>query len=147
MKLTENFADTELGVCDVEQRLVDNATFLCTALLEPIRAHFGAPLRIHDGYRDPGHNGRVGGKPTSWHLFENSRAAADFDVTNTGLRSAFDWIRLESKLPFDKVILETDSSGVPRCIHIQTAKDEAPRREAYSGNVGNATKYTAMPVG
>lgn len=146
MNLTEHFADDELGVRDVDERLVENATFLCKALLEPIRVHFGAPLRVHDGYRDSGHNNRVGGKPTSWHLYENSRAAADFDVVNAGLRTVFDWVRLESKLPFDKVILETDSSGVPRCVHIQVAKDEPPRRQAYTGNVGNGKKYTPMQV-
>jgi zinc D-Ala-D-Ala carboxypeptidase len=89
-KLSDNFSDSELGVETAEPRIVENATFLCVTLLEPIRAHYNYPLRVHDGYRDPGHNSRVGGKPTSWHLlFTGSQAAADFDVLNVGLRRVF----------------------------------------------------------
>lgn len=145
-KLSDNFSDSELGVQDAEQRIIENAKFICVTLLEPIRSRYNAPLRVHDGYRDPGHNSRVGGKPTSWHLFIGSQSAADFDVLGIDLRSSFDWIRLESKLPFDKCILETDSSGIPRCIHIQVSRSETPRRLAYIGNVGAGTAYVPVQV-
>ncbi len=145
-KLSDNFSDAELGVQSAEPRIVDNAKFLCETLLEPIRTHYNYPLRVHDGYRDPGHNNRVGGKATSWHLFIGSQAAVDFDVLNVELHAAFDWICLESKLPFDKCILETDSSGIPRCIHIQVSRTTPPRRLAYKGNTGAGTVYVPVQV-
>lgn len=144
--LTEHFSQQELGVFGCDQRLIDNAAALCTYLLEPIRAHFGAPVRIHDGYRDARHNARVGGKAASFHLFDDTQAAADFDVVQMDLRSTFDWIRLASGLPFDKVILELGANEQPATVHIQFDRVAAPRREAYIGHTGAATVYTPVEV-
>lgn len=145
MKLTEHFLDTELGVAGCDDRLIGNAVYLCQKLLEPIRAHFGQPVHIHDGYRDTEHNLRVGGKPDSWHLYEQGHAAADIDVAGVSLVEVFKWLRLESGLPFDKVILET-TNGQPATIHLQIDCLIAPRRLAYEGGTGDSHIYTAVEV-
>lgn len=144
MNLTEHFQDYELGVAG-NQQLIDNATFLCANILEAIRTRFG-PVVVHDGYRAPDHNDAVGGKPTSYHLFTDGKSAADFDCPSTGFQAVFDWIRLESGLPFDKVIMESNAAGQPRCIHVQVDKDNPPRREAYVGGTGNSETYTQVAV-
>lgn len=144
-QLSEHFTDVELGVEGAEPRLVANATFLCETLLEPIRTKFG-PVKVHDGYRSPEHNAAVGGKPTSYHQFDGTRSAADFDVLPTPFQEAFDWIRMESGLPFDKVILEHNESGNPAAIHIQVDSAVAPRRLAYTGSTGAGTVYTPCEV-
>lgn len=143
--LTEHFTDEELGVADCEQRLVNNASFLCQQLLEPIRNRWNHPVRVHDGYRDPGHNARVGGKQTSFHLFDNGKAAVDFDVVGVDLRETFDWIRLQSGLPFDKVILEF-SGGHPACVHLQVDSQNKPRRQAFTGETGDGKNYVQVQV-
>jgi hypothetical protein len=144
--LSSHFSETELGVLGVEQRLVDNAAFLCTTLLEPIRAFYARPVWIHDGYRDPGHNSRVGGKPTSFHLFSDGRAAADFSVPGISIKDTFDWIRLHSGLKFDKVILESNANGLPATVHIQIDRLNPPRRQAFTGSTGAGTVYTSVEV-
>lgn len=144
MQLTEHFSDAELGVLGCEERLIANASNLCAQLLEPIREYCGA-VHVNCGYRDPSHNARVGGKAASFHLFAGGRAAADITV-RVALPAAFDWIRLESGLKFDKVILETNEAGDPRCIHLQIDSLNAPRREAYIGETGNADDYRPMEV-
>ena len=145
MQLTEHFSQEELGVLGCEQRLIDNAMFLCTEVLEPLRARFG-PIVVHDGYRDPGHNQRVGGKPASFHLFEDGHAAADVSAAGASVPQVFDWLRLESDLPFDKVILETNSAGFAACVHIQVDRNNDPRRQAFTGNTGAGTDYTQVEV-
>jgi len=145
MQLTENFTAAELGVEGQESRLLTSAQYLCSMLLEPIRAKFG-PVRVHDGYRSPDHNAAVGGKPTSWHQFDGTQSAADFDCPGSSYQTVFDWIRLESGLPFDKCILESNSAGEPRCIHIQLNAHVAPRRLAYTGQTGAGTTYTPVEV-
>lgn len=145
MQLTEHFADTELGVAGCDAGLIVNAQFLCSQLLEPIRARFGE-VRVHDAYRDAGHNERVGGKAESYHLFEDGRAAADIHAVGCTLQMLFDWIRLDSRLPFDKVILEKNSQGKPACVHLQTDLKNPPRREAYIGSTGAATDYVRVEV-
>jgi hypothetical protein len=145
MKLTEHFDDWELGVANCQTRLIENARFLCAEILEPIRAHYGVPVRVHDGYRDPAHNLRVGGKGASWHLFLGTQVAADFHVVGVDIKETFDWIRLESKLPFDKAIIEY-SGGHPACIHVQVNVTGEPRRLAYKGDTGAGTAYEPMEV-
>jgi Peptidase M15 len=146
MQLTEHFADTELGVAGCDQRIIGNATYLCTELLEPIRAQFGV-VDVHDGYRDPEHNKRVGGKQTSFHLFEDGKAAADINVVTASLQALFDWIRLLSGLPFDKVILERNATtGLAECVHLQIDANNAPRRLAYTGLTGDGKAYAPAQV-
>jgi hypothetical protein len=145
MQLTEHFADSELGVAGCDPRLVLNATALCNQVLEGIHAKFGT-VRVHDGYRDPGHNGRVGGKATSFHLFTDGRSAADVDAPAVTIPALFDWLRLESKLSFDKVIMEMNTAEVPACVHIQVDRLNPSRRQAFIGHTGAATVYTPVEV-
>lgn len=144
MQLSPHFSDKELGIIGCEERLIENATFLCMTILEPIRQHFGVSINIHDGYRDPGHNQRVGGKTASFHLFDGGQAAADIDVTGVSYRKVFDWLRLESKLPFDKIILENNGAGVPATVHIQIDRNAAPRRQSFIGGTGDSHQYTMV---
>ena len=85
---------------------MNNAMALCGALLEPIRTQFG-PVDVDDGYRDPGHNARVGGKSASQHLYIDGNSAADIRTPNEPLEDAFDWITSsQSELNFDQAILQ-----------------------------------------
>lgn len=118
------------------KRHLDNAKFLCEQVLEPIRAKFG-PVHVHDGFRDPGHNAAVGGKTESFHLFTDGHAAADIDaLPAVTIPALFDWLRLESGLKFDKVILEANARNVPACVHIQIDRLNPPRRQAFIGHTG-----------
>ena len=75
-------------------------------------------MNVHDGYRDAAHNQRVGGAADSQHLYLGLNSAADFDALPNSFYEVFDWIRLQSELPFDQVILERNKAGQPRCLHI-----------------------------
>jgi zinc D-Ala-D-Ala carboxypeptidase len=140
MKISEHFTAEELGVVHGTQQY-ENARALCEQVLEPVRAHFGAVLVVHCGQRSDQHNAAVGGKAQSWHLFRGGRAAADFHVVGVDLKRAFDWMRLESRLPFDKVILESAPNGTPACIHVQMDRLAPARRLAFSGSTGAGTVY------
>lgn len=143
--LAPYFTYEELGVLGCEDRIVQNAIEVCHIILIPVREHFAKPVRVHDGYRDWEHNMRVGGKPTSFHLYDEGKGAGDFDVVGAGLVQVFDWIRLESKLMFDKIILEK-RGGIPRCIHAQINRFAQPRRLAYVGGTGDSTSYQKVEV-
>lgn len=145
-RLSPNFTEEELNVVGADRRIQANASFLCREILEPIRAKYGLPLCVTSGYRDPTHNAQVGGKSRSFHLYEFDRCAADFKVVGVPVRETFDWLRLESDLPFDKVILE-HQQGEPRIIHIQALANSAPRRLAYIGETGDGQQYTPVEVG
>lgn len=78
---------------------------LCSTLLEPIRAHAGAPLLITSGLRSRELNAAIGGSPTSQHL---RGRAADFVVPGREHAYAwelFNWIFRESRLDYGQVIV------------------------------------------
>jgi zinc D-Ala-D-Ala carboxypeptidase len=145
LQLTDHFTYEELGVAGCDEQLVENARWLCEQILEPIRTKFG-PVRVHDGYRDPAHNARVGGKADSFHLFEWGRAAADIDAQYVAVQDLFDWLRLESRLPFDKVIMESNARGTPSTVHIQVDRLKIPRRQAFTGHTGDGKTYLPQQV-
>lgn len=139
--LSENFSERELGVEAAEQRVKDNAAWLCANVLEPLRAQFG-PIGVTSGYRPPEHNAEVGGRAGSFHLYEGDHCAADVYGYKAGPVALFDWLRLESALPFDRVILES-RDGAPTVVHIQAfAGDRSKRcRLAFVGVTGACECY------
>lgn len=143
--MSQNFSQAELRVEGAEQRVQDNAEWLCENVLEPIRRKWG-PLAITSGYRPPARNQAAGGKPTSFHLFEADQAACDFKPMAAEIVEVFDWMRLESGLPIDKVILEHDKYGKPHIIHAQVFTKNKPRREAYLGGMGDAHDYQRVEM-
>jgi hypothetical protein len=147
-QLSDHFSDTELRVDGARPGIIANAKFLCLQILEPIRAEFGA-LQIHSGYRDPAHNEAVGGVHGSFHLYVGDECACDFSplAPGTDLEEIFDWLRMDSKLPFDHVILEHDpKTKAPKCIHIQAHVMNANRRPrgAYLRATGAALDTVAV---
>jgi len=154
MKVSEHFSDQQFGWPGGVNPDIDNLLqVFCSRILEPIVARFGL-LRVTSGYRSPAHNARVG-VANSFHVWSETRIAADVQLQHrrraerpdgADLSALFDWLRLESGLPFDKIILErgkTAGSEADDCVHIQFQLHPHPRREAYQGN---AWKYVAVEV-
>lgn len=122
-------------------------TALCIDLLEPIRGRFGRPMHITSGYRSKELNGLVGGSNKSHHKATKDYCAADFQIPGLPLQEVFDWIRLQSGLPFDQVILERgheERHENEDCIHISYLGK--PRRMALEGFTANKGRYLARYV-
>lgn len=74
-KLAMNFFAYEFACKDGSDKiLIDDAL---VGILQKIRDHFGAPVKITSAYRTAAHNARVGGSPGSQHL---QGTAADIAV-------------------------------------------------------------------
>ena len=119
---------------------------LCEQILEPIREHIEKPVVITSGYRSPEHNRSIGGAYGSQHIATAEQCACDFKVEGADLRELFRWIRLDSGLPFDQVILETERwDGPPACIHISYGSTgvRKPRRMALEGLTHGRGRYIA----
>ena len=74
---------------------------LCVNVLEPVRAHFGRPVRISSGYRSQALNKAVGGAATSQHVLGE---AADITIPGVDNLRLAKWIR--DNTPYDQVICE-----------------------------------------
>jgi len=147
----EEFTRTSTGLPnEPPESAISRMVLLCVTILEPIREHFkGRKLIVNSGYRCPAVNKKVGGSTRSLHLYEKGLAAVDFHIEDVPVQDVFDWIRLESKLPFDKVILERgvdNNSEADDCVHIQTTFETQPRRLAFTGGTHGRSKYTPAEV-
>lgn len=87
---------------------VDRLRQLCVHVLEPLRAHFGRPVRVNSGYRSPALNRAVGGARNSQHV---TGEAADIEVDGVSTLMVAQHIR--KHLPHDQLILELYTPGKP----------------------------------
>ena len=132
------------GIANIPPESVDKfAAEFCERILEPIRDQFG-PVAITSGYRCPALNSLVGGVADSDHQWTEDRIAADFQTPEADLGKVFDWIRLDSGLPFDQVIREHGSGSGGDCIHISYRL--IPRRVAMVGGTHSSTGYQKVEV-
>lgn len=146
MQLTEHFSEQELDVDGADPRVIQNAQYLCSKILEPIRDQFQSPLIVTSGFRNSSHNSDTGGVSNSEHLYRDDHAAADFRIQDVPLTHVFNWIRLLSGLDFRQVILEHNAEDIPQCIHISTRRAGNDKREALIGRTHGQGGYTSVEV-
>lgn len=132
MRLSDNFTLREFVRSQTaERRGIPNLPpaehlramqLLCAKVLEPVRAHFGRPVRITSGYRSAELNRAIGGSPTSQH---SKGEAADFEIPGIENRRVAKWIA--ANLPFDQLILEGHSAHDPNAgwIHVSYSSSRA----------------------
>ena len=101
---------------------------LCKYVLDPIREHFGEPIRVTSGYRCAKLNEAIGGSPKSQHMAKNGDSAVDFKFlgNRVDLPKVFKWITEESNLIFDQCISEFLPDG---WIHISYVSAGKPNRK------------------
>ena len=113
MKLSANFSVSELTRSQTATRKgIDNSPndeqlanlkALCENVLQPIRDHFGKPVRISSGLRVPELNAAIGGSTTSDHC---KGMAADIELPGVDNKELAEWIGENPNLEFRQLILE-----------------------------------------
>lgn len=107
-----------------------NLKLVAEKIFEPIRTHFGKPIKVSSGYRSKALNEATpGSSPTSQH---SSGEALDLDQDdmNTGItnKMVFDYIK--DNLNFDQLILEyPDEFGTPSWIHVSYESTGKQRKQ------------------
>ena len=111
MKLSENFSldevirsatATKLGIDNIpEQEHLDNLQVVIDEIAQPLRDHFGKPVRINSGYRSPALNEAIGGSINSQH---SKGEALDLEIDGVSNLEVADWIT--DNCDYDQVILE-----------------------------------------
>lgn len=103
---------------------------LCNEVLEPVRAHFNAPVVISSGYRSAELNRFMGGAPNSQHTLGQ---AADIEIPGVPNVEIFDFIA--QNLVFDQLIAEllTKQNGADGWIHVSYAPKNRMETLSYLG--------------
>lgn len=125
MQLSPNFSLAEFLASETATaQRIDNTPnavqiaamkLLCAKVLEPLRAHFGKPIRVTSGFRSPKLCIAVGSSVDSQHA---KGEAADFEISGIDNVTVASFIR--DRLPFDQLILENYTRGQPNSgwIHV-----------------------------
>lgn len=111
MKLSENFSLEELIRSSTARRIgldnipndehVKNLQVVVDEIAQPLRDHFGKPVRINSGYRSPALNDAIGGSKKSQH---SKGEALDLEIDGVSNLEVADWIT--DNCDYDQVILE-----------------------------------------
>jgi uncharacterized protein YcbK (DUF882 family) len=127
-----------------DNQVISNLTALCKNIMEPIREHYGIPIRVTSGYRCVQLNRAIGGSSRSQHCALNGDAAIDFEFydMSVDLEKVFLWITRESKLPFDQCIAEFLPTG---WIHISYSSDGDNRKKiTRAEKINGKTRYVQL---
>jgi hypothetical protein len=118
MNLSKNFKLSELIKSETALRLdidntpndeqIESLRLLCENILQPVREHFGKPVKISSGFRSPAVNQATGGSATSDHC---KGQACDFEIDGVPNPELAEWI--ESNLKYTQLILEFYTQGQP----------------------------------
>jgi hypothetical protein len=130
MKLSENLDLSEVTRSESAKRHginnqptpehIENFKLLAKKIFQPIREHFGVPIRISSGYRSKELNAKIGGSKTSDHCFGY---AIDIDNDGTSITNneIFDYIK--DNLKFKQLIAEFPIDGNLSWVHVSYDKN------------------------
>jgi len=151
MKLSNNFSLKELTASQTAERKgidntpstehQENLKLLCTAILQPVRDHFGKVVTISSGYRSPELCTAIGSKITSQHA---RGQAADFEIFGLSNKALADYI--DSELHYDQLILEYWNESDPNSGWVHCSFSEGQNRKQYlkAFKSNGSTKYEPM---
>ena len=118
MQLSSNFSLQELTKSQTATRKgIDNTPSpehqanlqsLCTAILQPIRDHFGQVVSVSSGYRSPELCVAIGSSLNSQHA---KAEAVDFECLGVDNAEVADWVKMNCET--DQLILEYYTPGEP----------------------------------
>ena len=152
--ITENFTLEEMyRSATAESRRIDNRPskdieanieYLVKNVLQPLRDHYGVPIRVTSGYRSPALNRAIGGAAASWH---SHGCAADIQIPSgrVPLKDVFEYIY--HNLPYTELIAEgIDRNGRVSWVHVALVKGrEAKNNLDPAGRI--CTKYMKTSEG
>jgi putative chitinase len=102
-----------------------NLKKVCEKILEPVRKHFGKPVRINSGYRGAALNAAVGGSSKSQHC---NGEAVDFEIDGLPNPDLAKWVAANCE--FDQIILEFyDASEGPNSGWVHASYSEGKNRK------------------
>lgn len=124
---------------------LENMRLLAEAVYEPLRKHFGSPIRINSFFRCSEVNTAVGGSVSSQHMCgaaSGCREAA-IDISSMTGRPTnadlFNWLR--EHVEYDQLIWEFGSDIEPSWIHVSYRPGNNRKRCLKSYKAGGKTFY------
>lgn len=158
MQLSKNLALAEVTRSETAKRKgisnmptpehIENFKKLAENVFQPIRDHFGVPIRISSGYRSAALNKAIGGAgktvngvyiPSSQHC---TGEAIDIDMDGTTVTNAQIFNFIKDNLEFDQLIWEFGTDTNPDWVHVSYESTGKQRKQILKAvKKGSATSY------
>ena len=149
MQLSKNLALSEVTRSETAKRRgisnmptpehIENFKKLAENVFQPIREHFGVPIRISSGYRSKALNTAIGGSLSSQHC-KGEAIDIDMDGTTITNKQIFDFVK--DNVNFDQMIWEFGTDANPDWVHVSYNSDGSQRKQILKAvKAGGATKY------
>jgi hypothetical protein len=139
-EFTKSDTATKKGIDNTPQGVhMENLKNLVEKVVQPVREHYGKPVKVNSGYRGAKLNEAVGGAATSQHC--NGEAC---DIEVPGIPNADLAAYIRDNLPFDQLILEFYTPGIPDSgwVHVSLKKDGPQRKQCLTAlKEGGKTVY------
>ena len=103
-----------------------NMQRLAEAIFEPLRKHFGVPIRVNSFFRSKKLNTAVGGSNTSSHT---KGQAIDIDDVLGGVTNAMMFHYVKDHIDFDQLIWEFGDNENPDWVHVSYVSQFQNRRQ------------------
>ena len=148
MNLSANFKLSELIKSETAMRLdidntpneeqIESLRLLCENILQPVRDHFGKPVKISSGFRCSALNQAAGGSANSDHC---RGQACDFEIDGVPNPELAGWI--EANLKYTQLILEFYTQGEPNSgwVHCSYSPSNLKAQSLTATKVAGKTTY------
>ena len=118
---------------------IENFKILAENIFEPIREHFGVPIRISSGYRSKELNDKTkGASKTSDHCFGR---AIDIDNDGTSITNKQIFNFIKDNLKYKQLIFEFGTDENPAWVHVSYDPDNLKNETLKAVKLNNVTKY------
>jgi zinc D-Ala-D-Ala carboxypeptidase len=161
MQLSKNLALAEVTRSETAKRKgisnmptpehIENFKKLAEKVFQPIRDHFGVPIRISSGYRSAALNKAIGGAgktvngvyiPSSQHC---TGEAIDIDMDGTSVTNAQIFNYIKDNLEFDQLIWEFGTDSNPDWVHVSYESTGKQRKQILKAvKQGSKTIYKVL---
>ena len=141
MELIKSEAATRLDIDNTpNEEQIESLRLLCENILQPVRDHFGKPVKISSGFRCAELNSSpaVGGSKTSDHC---KGQAVDFEIDGVPNPELAEWISQNCK--YTQLILEFYTQGQPNSgwVHVSFDPSNLKMQELTATKVAGKTTY------
>lgn len=128
MKLSEHLSLNEVIISETAKRLgidnnptpehLNNLKLVAENVFEPIRKHFGKPIKVSSGYRSKALNSATPGSSLTSQHCSGEALDLDQDGMTTGVtnKMVFDFVK--DNLNFDQLIWEFGTDKNPDWVHV-----------------------------
>jgi hypothetical protein len=152
MQLSKNLSLSEVTRSETAKRRgisnmptpehIENFKKLAENVFQPIRDHFGVPIRISSGYRSKELNTAIGGSLSSQHC---QGEAIDIDMDGTTITNAQIFHFIKDNLNFDQMIWEFGTDTNPDWVHVSYESTGKQRKQILIAKKAAGGKTTYVP--